>query len=150
MTDPPTSDPPTTDPPPTGPTLTEFLQNEDDLAVFGGALQAAGILAEIENSAVPYTIFIPIDSGIDITSVDLTDPNVLRAHLSFEGAFDLDGLAQLDPKEIGVEAGNPQPVDAGATPPTVGDGARAEIIRRDNAVELGYVQVIDAVLEVQS
>nr|MCH9837480.1 hypothetical protein [bacterium] len=56
----------------------------------------------------------------------------------------LNDLANL--KEVSVDNGAPQQIDAEATPLTVGD---AGIIFKDNVVVGGIVQVINAVLELQ-
>ena len=85
-------------------------------------------------------------SDFDPTSTNLTD--VLRSHLSFEGAFDIAELETLD--EIDVEFGDPQPLNFGPNPPRVGG---ADIVETDQAIEdtsAGFVHIIDAVLEPQS
>ena len=116
-------------------------------------LEQVGLLAEIEALGQPYTFFAPDNAAIDDLRSDPDGPDLgddavveslMRAQLSVGDAFTLSELAGLT--EIDVEFGGPQPLDAGATPPTVGD---AEITDPDNVVEGGIVHVIDTVLEPQ-
>ena len=114
-------------------------------------LEQVGLLAEIEALAEPYTLFAPDNAAIDDLRDDPDGPdlsddeiveNLLLAHLSIGDSFVLSELADLT--EIAVEAGEPQPIDAGATPPTVG---AAVITVADNVVDGGIVHVVDAALD---
>jgi uncharacterized surface protein with fasciclin (FAS1) repeats len=147
----PTTAAPTTAAPttaPSAPTLGDFLI-DSGLTGFRDLLAQAGVLGEIESSSQPFTLFAATDQAVndflstfDPVSTNLED--VVRAHLSYEGALE---SADLEPlQELDVEFGGPQPLDFTAQPPTIGG---AEVIDVDNAVEdasAGVVHVIDTVL----
>ena len=124
-----------------------------ELTEIKNLLEQVGLLAEVEASDQPYTLFAPNNAAIntlrdDPNGPDLTDDEVvkalLQAHLSTGESLTLNDLANL--KEVSVDNGGPQQIDAEATPLTVGD---AGIIFKDNVVVGGIVQVINAVLELQ-
>jgi uncharacterized surface protein with fasciclin (FAS1) repeats len=137
---------------PSGPILGDALETLG-LTETKALLEQVGLLAEIEALAQPYTLFAPDNAAIDDLRDDPDGPdlgddaivdNLLRAHLSIGDSLVLSELAALT--EIAVDFGGPQPIDAGATPPTVGP---AVITGPDNVVEGGIVHVVDATLDPQ-
>ncbi|WP_040494673.1 fasciclin domain-containing protein [Ilumatobacter nonamiensis] len=153
----PTTAAPTTAAPTTvapDPGVADFLI-DNGYVQFHDLLENEGVLADLENSSQPFTLFAASDQAVAdfLSSFDPTGQptlvQVLQSHVSFAGALDRSDLSARS--DLPVDFGDPQPLDAfGTQSPTVGG---VPIIDFDNPVENdapGFVHIVDEILTPQS
>ena len=143
----------TAQPAPADPVIGEFLRGRSDLTEAAALLDRVGLLAELEASGEPFTIFVPTNEAIQAAKdganpPDFNDDAVVRAlfeaHIVRGEA--LDGATIADRTSIEVSNGGPQPVDASVTPVRVGG---VPVTQVDNAVDGGVVHVLSGVMPIQ-
>lgn len=154
-TAPSTTVPIVTVPPQPSATLWDVIDNSPDLSELKALIEAADPIVQqtLEDPNATLTLFAPSNTAIenalntvpppDVSDQDLVT-SILLAHVNgTEALLAADVLAL---SEVEVLEGGPQPVDASATPPTIGG---AGILVIDIEAANGVLHVIDAVMPIQ-
>jgi uncharacterized surface protein with fasciclin (FAS1) repeats len=142
-------------PPQPSATLWDVIENSPDLSELRALIEAADPLVQqtLDDPNATLTLFAPSNTAIEnatntVPPPDLTDQelvtSILLAHVN--GTEALLAVDVLDLTEVPVLEGGPQPVDATATPPTIGG---AGLLVLDIEAANGVLHVIDAVMPIQ-
>jgi uncharacterized surface protein with fasciclin (FAS1) repeats len=155
-TTPPSTTTTTIDIPPPLPTETlwDIITKEDELSEFEQLVLDAGYDDELSDPDLTFTIFAPTNAAIDAARAELeagTVPvdeqflnDLLLAHAA-DTAYTLADLLALDPPEVAVLFGGPQPI-ATASAPSLGMIGDANILFEAAPASNGNLFMIDAVL----
>jgi uncharacterized surface protein with fasciclin (FAS1) repeats len=144
-----TTTPPTTAPPVTDSLMT-VIDGRTDLSSLTALIDLAGLREDLSNPTSTLTLFAPNNDAIAAAAAepdapDFTDPatvrDILLAHLVTNGALPAADVLALP--AVDVAFGGPQPVDAAASPPTVGG---AGIIEPDVGAGNSILHVVNAVI----
>ena len=133
--------PPTTPPPATA---TEALQAAGNFTTFLGLVDQVQAAKDLLEGAGPVTVFAPNDDAFNGVTPP-ADPadleQLLLSHIVDGDA--LDSAAVLAAADVPVASGGVQPVDAAATPPTIGG---AGIIGVDITSTNGFSHELDGIM----
>lgn len=135
-------------------TLWDVITREDELSEFEQLVLDAGYDDELSDPDLTFTIFAPTNAAIEAARAELeagTVPvdeeflnDLLLAHAA-DTAYTLADLLALDPPEVDVLFGGPQPI-ATASAPSLGMIGDANILFEADPASNGNLFMIDAVL----
>jgi uncharacterized surface protein with fasciclin (FAS1) repeats len=151
-----TTAPVVTVPPQPEATLWDVIDNSPDLSELKALIQRADLVDALDDPDATLTLLAPTNQAIanavgGIGAPDFNDPDVAEAvlltHVNDDEVLLSAQLLALDPPEFEVVNPGPHEIDAGASPPTIGE---ARVVLVDVEAANGVLHVIDRVLVPQA